>query len=144
MMDYEIEPYVGAGPVRFGMTRDQVRKVLDSEVRPSKKSSSDIPADFFPLLGIFVDYKPPGMCQAVEFAGPASPTFEGQHLLGRPYGAMQRWIATIDPEVLLDDAGLKTKKFGFGLYAPAVSKGPERPVEGVLAFDKGYYKWNGR
>jgi hypothetical protein len=142
-MDYEIKPYVGVGPVRFGMTSDEVRKALDSEVRPSKKSSGDIPADFFTVLGIFADYRPPGICQALEFAGPASPTFEGQRLLGRPYSEAERWIKTIDTEVLLDDAGLRTEKFGFGLFAPSARKEPELPVEGVIVFDKGYYERKG-
>jgi hypothetical protein len=112
-------------------------------VRPSLKSSSDIPADFFPLLGIFVDYKPPGICQAIEFAGPASPTFEGQHLLGRPYADMERWIKSMDPEVVFDGAGLRTRKFGFGLYAPSATKVPESPVKGVIVFENGYYAWEG-
>jgi hypothetical protein len=136
-VNYEIRPYVEVGPIYFGMTSDDVRKALHSEVRPSLKSRN---ADFFPLLGIFVDYKPPGVCQAVEFAGPASPTFEGQHLLGRPYSEIERWIKSIDPEVMLDDAGLRTRKFGFGLYAPSARKEPNFPVEGVIVFENGYYE----
>jgi hypothetical protein len=138
-MDYEIKPHVGVGPLHFGMTPAEVRKALQSEATPSKKSSSDIPADFFIQLGIFVDYRSPGICQAIEFAGPASPTFDGSPLLGRPYQEVEEWIKTIDSEVVLDDAGLRSHKCGFGLYASSARKDPELPVEGVIVFDTHYY-----
>jgi hypothetical protein len=139
-MKFEIKPYVSAGPVRFGMTPDEVRNALNSDVQPSLKSSSDIPADFFTQLGIFVDYKPPGLAQAIEFNGPALPEFQQQQLLERTYGEIERWIRTIDPEVQVLDAGLRTFRFGFDVYAPSVKMGPKRPVKSVIVFDHGYFE----
>jgi hypothetical protein len=139
-MNYEIKPYVGVEPIKFGMPSDEVRKVLHKDVEPVDKSSSEIPTDFFPQLGIFVYYKPPGICEAVEFGGPASPTFDGQHLLGRSYSEMERWLRGLDPDVMLLDAGLRSKKFGVGLYAPSAKKEPDLPVEGVIGFEAGFYE----
>lgn len=139
-MSYEIKPHLGVGKITFNMTRAEVRRILDADVKPSKKSSGETPSDFFEELGIFVDYRTPDTCTAVEFAGPASPTFKGRKLLKEPYRTTSDWIKQLDPDVVLEDAGLKSYKFGFGLYAPSANKNPEFPIEGVIVFDKGYYK----
>jgi hypothetical protein len=139
-MNYEIKPYVGVGPINFGMPPDKVRKILHTNVEPVDKGSSGIPADFFPEHGIFVFYRQPGISEAVEFGGPASPTLRGQHLLGRPFSEIVCWIRELDPDVVMDDAGLKTVKFGCALYAPSARQEPDLPVEGVMVFEKGYYE----
>jgi hypothetical protein len=138
-MNYEIESYAGVGPIRFGMSRDEVRKVVIGLVEEAARTSSGLPTDFFKDVGIFVYYKEPGITEAVEFGGPCSPTFRGQHFLGRQYAEMEQWIKTFDPEVVLKDTGLTSRKFGFGLYAESARKRPELPVEGVIVFEKGYY-----
>ena len=139
-MNYEIKPYVGVGLIKYGMPSDEVRRILHTDVELVDKSNSGIPADFFRKLGIFVYYRQPGICEAAEFGGPASPTFDGQQILERPYSEMERWIRVMDPDVMLLDAGLRTRKFGFGLYAPSAMKEPDLPVEGVIAFEKDFYK----
>jgi len=139
-MKYEIKPHAGVGALRFGMTPEAVRKALDSTVRPSPKPGIDMPADLFPLLGVTVDYRPPGLCEAVEFFGPASPTFQGQYLLERPYDEVERWIKELDPAVTLNDSGLRSGKFGFDLFAPSATKEPSFPVKSVIVFEDGYYE----
>jgi hypothetical protein len=124
------------------MTPGEVRNALNSDVQPSMKSSGDIPADFFTLLGIFVDYKPPGLAQAIEFSGPAAPEFREQQLLEQPYSEVEHWIKEIDPQAELLDAGLRTFKFGFDLYAPSAKLGPGRPIKAVIAFDHGYFDYS--
>lgn len=138
-MDFDIKTYVGVGSITFGMSAEEVRKVLQVTVEAVNKGSSGIPTDFFEALGIFVYYKQHEVCKAVEFAGPASPTFRSQHLLGQSYRAMEQWVKTLDPEVVLEDAGLTSYKFGFGLYAPSAKKEPDLPVKGVIVFEKDYY-----
>jgi hypothetical protein len=139
-MQYEIKSYVSVGVIRFGMTPDAVRKALNSAVRPSPKPGIDMPADLFPVLGITVDYRPPGLCEALEFFGPASPTFHGQHLLERPYDEVEPWIRKLDPAVTLNDSGLRSRKFGLGLFAPSATKEPSDPVKSVIVFEDGYYE----
>ena len=139
-MLYEIEPYVGVGPVTFGMSRQDVRRVLDSPVQDAARTDTGIPTDFFRALGIFVYYRQPGVVEAVEFGGPTSPTFRNRDFLGHSYREIEDWIRSFDPDVALDPAGLTTYEFGFGLYAPSARKEPDLPVEGVIAFQKGYYE----
>ncbi len=138
-MDYEIRPYAGVGPISLGMPAEEVRKTLHEPPEPVDKSHSTIPTDFFQGSGIFVYYRDPGVCEAVEFGGPISPTFEGQHFLGRPYSEIEPWVKVLDPEAELDDAGLTSYLYGFGLYAEGARKEPDLPIEGVIVFDEGYY-----
>jgi len=137
---YEIEPHVGAGPVRFGRPREEVKRVLGNEPRRFKKTPhSAALTDAFDELGVHVYYNATGSCSAVELASPATPTFRGQLLLGRPFGELRAMFEALDPELKADNAGLISHLFGIGLYAPFAQDYPAAPVEGVLAFEEGYY-----
>lgn len=139
-MEFEIKAYQGAGPITFGMSPEETRRVLAGKVEAlSNKSDSPVPTDFFVERGIMVYYTSTATCEAIEFFRPASPTFNGQHFIGNTYREMEHWVKMIDPEYALNDAGLTSYKFGFGLYAPSAMKEPELPVEGVIVFARGYY-----
>jgi len=136
----EIEPYVGAGPVRLGTTIEQVRQSVGAEVTTFKKAPTDeMGTDAFDSVGLHVYYKPPGVCEALELMAPADPTFRGRKLLGQPFSQMLKWFRQLDPAVEVDDAGLTSREFGIALYASAAKKRPSLPVEGVLVFERGYY-----
>ncbi|HYO62032.1 MAG TPA: hypothetical protein VER08_00090 [Pyrinomonadaceae bacterium] len=140
-MRLEITAYTGVGPVKFGMTREEVRLAVGPPVRPFMKTPDDeLPTDAFDDLGVHVYYKKPGVCEAVEMGSPAEPTFRGQVLIGRPYSELRRWFESLDESVETDDTGLLSYKYGVGLYAPAAEEEPDEPVEGVIVFERGYYE----
>lgn len=139
-MRFIIEPYVGVGPIRFGMSVQEIRDILAVEVRSVKKTpKSGMPTDFFHSIGLSVHYKQPGRCKAVELVTPAVPTFRGQGLLGRPFNALRDWIETIDDSIEIHDTGLTSYLFGIGLYVPSARKSPSAPVDSVIVFEEGYY-----
>ena len=138
-MIYGIEPYVGVGPIRLGMTREEVHTVILEERAPAMHRGREKPGDFFPTLGLFVDYRAPGVCEFVEFAGPLSPTFQNQTFLGQPYRLARAWFEARDPDLETDGAGLTSKRFGIALYAGSAEKEPDEPVEAIAVFEKGYY-----
>lgn len=140
-MIYEIEPYVGIGPIRLGMTREEVHTTIVEEREPALHRGREKPGDFFPALGLFVDYRAPGVCEFVEFvlSGPLSPTFQNQTFLGRSYRLARAWFETYDPDLETDEAGLISKRFGIALYAGSAEKEPDEPVEAVAVFEEGYY-----
>jgi hypothetical protein len=45
----------------------------------------------------------------------------------------------MDDGLEVDNTGLTSFKFGFGLYAPSCEESPSDSVEAVIAFEKGYY-----
>lgn len=140
-MIYEIEPYAGVGPIRLGMSREEIHAILEAERKPTQYRGSEKPGDFFPSLGLFVDYRVPGACEFVEFAtyGPLSPTFQGQVFLGQPYQLARAWFESNDPDLETNGSGLISKRFGIALYARAAEQELDEPVEGIAIFEMGYY-----
>lgn len=139
-MDYDITPHVGVGPLKLGMTRDDVRTTLGSEVTTFGESDGGMPIDAFNDLGVHAHYRPPGILEAIQLWGPASPTLDGQPLLKRPFREIRDWVRSQDPDVEIEDDGLTSKKLGIASYAPSAKKSPRTPPEGVFVFEPGYYE----
>lgn len=136
----EIEPYQGVAGVQFGMSREQVRHVLDSSVQVFKKTAADnLDTDAFDELGMHVYYKQPDGCEAIELAAPANPSFRGKALIGQPFNELCDWFRLIDPQIEVDETGLTSFEFGLGLYASFASQSPNDPIEAVIIFQQGYY-----
>jgi hypothetical protein len=146
-MNLEIKPYIGVGPIRFGMTRDEVLRIVGHPVitvKPFLKGPhAGIPTDAFDELGIHVFYKIGYLCEAIEMYLAADPTFNGQRLIERPFDELFTWLRTLDDNVKVDDTGLTSFKLGFGLYAPSCEESPSDAVEAVIAFESGYYDTHG-
>ncbi len=148
-MPWEVEPHSGVGPIRFGMTRDEVRQAVGTEVREFRRWKEKVASDYFESLGIFVYYRPPGLCEAVKFArrsiikGATAPVFATETFLGKPYRTMRQWFEERDPLLVTDGAGLTSRALGMGLYAASAEKSPDEPVESLIVFETGYYEREG-
>ena len=139
LMDWTIRPNVGVGPLNFGMTRQEVRDTLGSQ--PSgfaKTSGSSSLTDDFREHGIHVYYDDSDHCVAIEMATPAAPILDGKPLLGEPFCIVRDWLLQLDPAIETDADGLTSKALGSGLYAPAVDRDENSPVEAVIAFAPGH------
>lgn len=137
---YGIDPYVGMGPIKLGMTREQVRSALGMQAKEYRKTQwDDLLDDAFDSIGIHVAYRVPDVCTFVECFGPVSPTFRGENFLQKPFRDVRQWFETIDPAISVDGTGLTSRVFGITIYAPAAIKEPDEPVEGVGIFERGYY-----
>ncbi len=139
-MDLTIKPYEGVGEIRFGMSQAEVRALVGGEYETFLKSqASEMPTDDFFEKGIFVYYKQSGVCEAIEMALPAEPTFQGMKLMGRRFRELSPQIMREDPAAQKDSSGLESRMFGFGLYVPDIEDDRDARVEGVIVFEKGYY-----
>jgi hypothetical protein len=116
-MIYEIEPYVGVGPIRLGMTRQEIQATILEEREPTRRGDEK-PGDNFPNLWLFVDYRAPGICEFLEFARdtPLVLTFQNQAFLGQPYRVARSWFEAVDPDLETDGTGLISRRFGIALY----------------------------
>lgn len=140
-MDFTIDSHLGVGPIRFGMPRADLRRLLGPDQPVTKKLFvSPLPRDTFLDTGVHVYYREPDVCEAVELFPPAVPTLRGRTLLGRPYNEVERWLRQLDPSPALNATGLRSVHSGVGVYVPSVFKGGNDPVEGVIAFECGYYE----
>jgi hypothetical protein len=139
-MKMQITPYVGIGPIRFGMSRAEARAAMGAPVREFKKTpNSAIPTDAFPSLGVHIYYKAPDVCEAIEVASPADPILFGKQLLGQRFDSLCEWFRNLDNEVKVDEVGLTSLLYGVGFYAPSLKSSPSTPIEAVIVFERGYY-----
>jgi hypothetical protein len=99
-MDWTIHPYIGVGPIRIGMTQEEVRAAVGKPHRTFLKTAEwKMSTDTFPGLGLHVFYKPPGRCTAIEMYAGTEPSLPGQPLLGRPFAELRDWLRGLDPSV---------------------------------------------
>ena len=137
-MQFAITPHVGAGPVNFGMTIEQVRRALGARFTSFlKDTTSELPSDAFENEGVYVYYKSPGVCEAIELAKPASAVLGNAELFG-PYDSVRHFIEML-AQIEEDGAGLVASELGISLYAPHAKKDAHLPVESVFIFEEGYY-----
>src|SRR5262245_20556871 len=99
-MDFLIQPLVGVGGIRFGMTQEQVRHLMDAPYETFMKSSlSKMPTDSYLDDAIHVFYGEAGICEAVEFFEPSHVFLDGVDLLNVPYSEARQCILLRDLEL---------------------------------------------
>src|SRR5262249_50767680 len=133
-LDFEIRSFRSAGPILFGMDRELVRKVLGSDWRPFKRSQTE--CDHFLRMGVFVYYRWPFVVEAVEFASPANPIFEGRRLLRETFADLAAFFAEKDANVSIGRGEVTSRKVGIGVYAPAAIDDQNAMAESVIAFER--------
>jgi hypothetical protein len=146
-VEYPIEPYVGVGPIRLGMTVAEVRAAVRSVAHPVRKGAQSAwDTDYFKELGFFVYYKDPGICRAVEFGFATMPTWNRRPLLGRPFQEVHDLLKAADPSLHVKITGLTSLALGIGIYVGSLMTDKvtgvqdwEQATEGVIVFERGYY-----
>lgn len=140
-MDFLIEPFVAVGPIPFGATRAQVRRLLAVPVESFMRNEDDIAEiDEFESLGIFVEYDKDDVCISIEMSVPANPIFRSREMLREPYAQLRTWITTLDSSADIDEAGLDSAALGIGLYADLPKRDRTSPAESAIAFKRGYFE----
>lgn len=138
-MDFEIEPYAGVGPIRFGMSASEMRTALGGKVSTYRNGPfAQGDTDAFDERGIQVEYSETGICEAVEFEYATIPTFEGHPLLGRPFREVYEFLRSRDPALTVHDTGLTSYLLGIGIFM-SIMEDWEADTQAVIAFKKGYY-----
>lgn len=137
----EIRSRTGIGPIRLGMTREEVRRVLGVPYKSFMKTPfSRVPTDAFDEILVHVYYNLSDRCEAVEVFDPGTATFLGEELVGRPFELVLAWMRALDPDLEVDADGLRSRELGLGLYAPGNNEETGLPVEAVIVFVDGYYE----
>lgn len=136
-MEFKIEPYFGAGCVKFGMKKEDIRKCFNYQFKEFKKTPiSKTLTDDFGICHIY--YKTNNLCEAIEF-------FEGevlfyeQRLFERPYEEVCKIFESYDSSLDFNDVGFTSFKFGVGIFAPFSNDEPDKPIESIIVFERGYY-----
>jgi hypothetical protein len=139
-MLYEITPYKGAGHLLLGALSEDIQEICGEKPEKFKKLQDDeYYTDFYTDFCCF--FKKPGICDAIEFHNPAVVIYNNISLLGEPYNKVKESLLQLDKDIIFDGDGLTSLKLGLGVYAPdADEDNPSYVAEGVIVFEKGYYK----
>lgn len=138
---FEINPYVGASLIKFGMKREEVRKVF-SEYEPRafwRNSYSESATDGYDEIGINIYYDSADKTIALEFYEPAQILFKGIEIFNLSASEAYKLMASLDKDIAIDGDGLTSFKFGIGFYEPNYEEEPFLPVEAIIIFIEGYY-----
>jgi hypothetical protein len=139
-MDLVINPYIGIGDLKLGMTQSQIRDTLKSNFESfTRNDYSEMPEDYFPEFGIYIQYKQPGLCDSILVVKPVNPIWRGKQLLNIGFSELAQWFSEVDPERELDDTGLISYKYGIGIYAPDYEEEPDSSPRSIIVFTRGYY-----
>jgi hypothetical protein len=141
-MEFEIETFVGAGPIRFGMTAQEVRRALPGPVDSFKRTPEvEVPSDHFTDIDVIVNYKMPGVVDSIEFARGSNPIFRGVALFKETVEGARTFLRSQDPALEIDVDGFTSHAFGVGVYAlrPDPEEGDPGEIVSVIAFESGYY-----
>lgn len=139
-MKFEIKSFMSAGPVQFGMSREQVRTAIGGKYDTFKRTGNDdTDTDDFSKLGVQVEYDADGNCIAVIMSAPSDPVFRERRVLHGSYAETKKWLLSLDEDSEVEEDGTTSYELGIGIYADIKPGDKKAPTEAVIAFSKGYY-----
>lgn len=134
---FEITQYVGAGLIKFGMKREEVRKIF-SEYKP-RVFGQKFSSDGYEEVGINIDYDSADKVIALVFYEPAQVIFNGTEISKLTASEAYKLMAALDKDISIDGDGLTSFNLGIGFYEPNYEEEPFLPVEAIIIFIDGYY-----
>jgi hypothetical protein len=139
-MDYTIYPYEGVGQIRFGMTPQQVHEILgepDDQFPASKRC--DLPADIYDRLNLFIYYKHPNSCEAVELFVGSNPSFQETLLLDHSMQDLKSWLLLIGSDIQYSTSGFISFKYGLSFYSSYYNPQLLCHSDSACVFERGYF-----
>lgn len=99
MQPFVILPYVKAGGVHFGMTRDEVAELFETQLPPGvldvRTGSCTVSLD---EMGLFLWFSQDDRCEAVHLRAPSNVRMGNASILGRPFSAFTQFLCRTDSD----------------------------------------------
>jgi len=146
---FEVEPHVGAGPIKLGLSREELRRLMGAPFRTYSKAPGEPLTDTYFGTDLQVSYDASDRVDYIELNGPRSinPTLRGRTLLFAPAEEVIDWMRGVS------DFDADNPELGYSyvypaldlsLWRPIVPEGPE-DVEGLTFRSvgvgwRGYYR----
>lgn len=133
---FTVTAHRGVGPLRFGMTRGEVRAALGAHSEEFFRTPDAVPADHFPSIPAFAYYSETGVLLAAEFGQSARVSIDGVELTGRCVSEVIADLANADFDIERDPSGCISRSLGVGVWTES---GFAKPPQSVIVFAPGYY-----
>jgi hypothetical protein len=138
-MSYCIKSYKGIEDISFGESietvHDKVGAPLEEFYRgPDNTCFTNVYPDYM------VYYKDSKYVEAIEFYGDIDVEIEGINIGSSKFDSLLEAFSKEDHQIIVDEDGFTSEKFGFGVYCPSWRDSDDLEVESVIVFEKGYYE----
>jgi hypothetical protein len=131
---FNILPYQGVGPIRFGMGRDELRDKLGEF---SSFSHSRGNTDNFGYIKVEYDRD---SCRAVMLNLPFEPIFKGKTLLKNgSINNLTKWLDSLNGILDIDIDGVKSYRFGIALSTESYNLFGNKRPNSMTVFRVGYF-----
>lgn len=121
--DFDFLGRADVGLIRVGMTRDEVRSVLEGPCDEFFKSAdAEVPTDAYDELGIHVYFDGGLAVVGVEFLKWAQLVWRGQRLVGAEAQVVQQFLAGQGQVLELNNSGFNVENLGLRFYAPDIGE----------------------
>ncbi|MBE9033205.1 hypothetical protein IQ266_26060 [filamentous cyanobacterium LEGE 11480] len=139
-MELEISPYVGAGAIRFGMSRTEVARAFPGKLRDA---SSDVGIWDTSADGNFqIAYTDtsPHSCTTLMIAAPQPLHFHGKNLFdGSSIRELTFWLHGLDQNIDLRLDGVVSYKYGICLQSDDLQCFADASLDSVVLFAKTHH-----
>jgi hypothetical protein len=146
-VDYTFTPYVGVGPVRFGLSRRSIETELGESPSPVRRHDKILGTTriFFDGLGVMVDLDETDACCSIEMTGSSRLVYQGTDWLPSTYGEVLERLHCLALPVIEEHDGLRCDGLGFACWAPDKADDEADPmiarVQSVFLYRRGYHAW---
>ncbi len=126
LVELEIDPLVGVGPFRFGMTPGEVRRLGLPDLQTLRKADG-VPHETDAFGGMLHVCYPNGRVQIVEVSEPHQATLDGVPLIGTPFGEACEFILARDPDARPRATVFESVALGLGIHYRHYDEGAPAP-----------------
>ncbi len=114
-MRYTVQPGVGAGAIRFGMSIEEIHKRLGAPDEEGVWETTGERQDWWEDDGLSVLYDAAGVCVEIALYPPATVRVDGRRLLGVPDAEALAALRELDPDAEQEDGMLVSSQLGIAL-----------------------------
>ena len=140
-MEFDIKPYEGIGPIKFGMDRADVRKTLIAPYNEYKQSQyAHNTSDAFDNIGVTVHYDETDKCESVSIWLKHKVSFKGDSFFNKPAKQIIKWFNKIDKLATVGDENILTSiKHGIAVGFDEPIEDPNSKVNSIIVFNLKIY-----
>jgi hypothetical protein len=128
--EIKLIPYNGMEIVKFGDSREVVRKELGNYKEFKKSKFSKNTTDDFRFCHVFYDSE--NKMEAIEFFPEAQISLNEKQLFSFDYSSLKKFLK--DESIKEDDSGARFPKYGISVYVPDLEH-----IESIMLYAKSYY-----
>lgn len=129
-------PYTGTDQIKFGMTRKEIRQILNLDFSSFRRNEfAENTTDFFPSLELFVEYDKNDICEALEFTKEGNLIWKGIDLCKSHFSQLTAKLDLVSSDIEEEESTKTYHDLGI-----TISVGKEEDeIETVMVFSKNYW-----